>query len=272
MPPNILLPQFFLPTSAVRLGRFVISLDNPHQDFHDPSLSATAESKVQEQFNGIHHLIKQQKATSQLANFLSSSFSKRLKSSLQVTTNQIKTYSLNNSREWFRDAVQSMETRKWIERTIDEGEDIYVIVAYHTLLDARIREQSADESTAGGSVAIPLSTALSASGVVVPLNAMDPGFSGIRGHKENDQSQFFAPGEQICAVQYRKVHCKWFASSKVDTVTLAKKSWWETYDRLRSLEPEIEDIIEVELKPYMELEGDYDECTLESGETFVSSA
>jgi hypothetical protein len=268
MSPNILLPQFFLPPSAVGLGRFVISIDNPHHDFHDPPLNSTAESKekVQTQYNGIHHFVKQHKAASQLTTFLSSSFSRRLKASIQVTTDQAKTYYLINAGEWFRNAVQSKETRKWIERTIDEGEDIYVVVAYHTLLDARIREHSGDQSAAGGSLAIPVSTALSASGVVVPLNAMDPGFSGIRGRTENEQTQFVAPGEQICAVQYRKVHWKWFASSKVDHMTLAKKAWWEKYDRPRYLETEIEDMIEVELEPDMELEGGHDVCAIESGE------
>jgi hypothetical protein len=36
MPRNILLSQYFLPLSAVSLGRFVISLNNPHQEFHEP--------------------------------------------------------------------------------------------------------------------------------------------------------------------------------------------------------------------------------------------
>ncbi|CAI6339184.1 unnamed protein product [Periconia digitata] len=117
-----------------------VRIDNPHHDFHDPPLSSTAESQVQEQYDGIHHLVKQQKSTSQLANFLSSSFSKRLKSSLQITTNQIKKHHVHNAGEWFRDTLQSIETRKRIERTIDEGEDIYVVLAFHTLLNARIRE------------------------------------------------------------------------------------------------------------------------------------
>ena len=115
-------------------------------------------------------------AASQLTTFLSSSFSKRLRASIRITANQAKTYYLNNVGQWFRDAVQSRETREWIERTIDEGEDIYVVVAYHTLLDARIIEQLGGQSTAGGNLAIPVSTALTAFGVVVPFSSVaDPG-------------------------------------------------------------------------------------------------
>jgi hypothetical protein len=169
--------------------------------------------------------------------------------------------------------VQSRETREWIKKTIDEGEDIYVVVAYHTLLDARIIEQLGGQSTAGGNLAIPVSTALTAFGVVVPFsNVTDPGLGGFRGRIEDEQRQFIAPGEQIYAVQYRKVRCRWFAGNKVDEMTLAKKTWWERYDRPRYLQSEIEDIIEVELEEdEIALEGDRDECAIESGEVFVSA-
>ncbi|XTI94952.1 hypothetical protein V2W45_1443167 [Cenococcum geophilum] len=53
-------------------------------------------------------------------------------------------------------------------------------------------------------------------------------------------------------------------------MTLAKKTWWERYDRPRYLQSEIEDIIEVELEEdEIALEGDRDECAIESGEVFV---
>ena len=55
-------------------------------------------------------------------------------------------------------------------------------------------------------------------------------------------------------------------------MTLAKKTWWERYDRPRYLQSEIEDIIEVELEEdEIALEGDRDECAIESGEVFVSA-
>ena len=275
MPRSILLPQFFLPLSAVSLGRFVTSLDDPHQDYHNPICNASPEvtEKVQTQYDSIHYSFNHQKVASQLTTFLSSSFSKRLKALIRISADQAKTYYLNNAGQWFRHAVQSQETREWIERTIDEGEDIYVVVAYHTLSNARIMEQLREQSAAGGNLVIPLSIALIASGVVVPFsNAADPGLGGFRGRIEDEQRQFIAPGEQIYAVQYRKVRCRWFVGNKVDEMTLAKKTWWERYDRPRYLQSEIEDIIEVELEEdEIALEGDRDECAIESGEVFVSA-
>ena len=119
---------------------------------------------------------------------------------------------------------------------------------------------------------IPVSTALTASGVVVPFtNIADPGLGGFRGHIEDERRRFIAPGEQIYAVQYRKVRWRWFTSNKVDEMTLAKKAWWERYDRPRYLDSEAEDMIEVELEDEIDLEGDRDECAIESGEVFVSA-
>jgi hypothetical protein len=115
-----------------------------------------------------------------------------------------------------------------------------------------------------------VSTALTASGVVVPFGMADPGLSGFSGRVEDEQRKFVAPGEQIYAVQYRKVSWSWFARDKVDKMTLGTKSWWEKYDGPRSLQGEPEDTLEVELEDEIALDGDYDECFAEPGETFVS--
>jgi hypothetical protein len=34
---TILFPQFFIPVRSLKLGRFVTSVDHPHQDYHDPA-------------------------------------------------------------------------------------------------------------------------------------------------------------------------------------------------------------------------------------------
>jgi hypothetical protein len=272
MSKSILVPQFFLPPSAVSLGRFVISLDNPHHDFHEPTniVGPSCTEKVQTQFDSLQHSVKHHSLGSQLTTFLSSSFTKRLKASVRITADQAKTYYLVNAGQWFRDVTKSQETRKWIERTIDEGEDIYFVVAYHTLVNARIVEQLGGQSSTGGTMAVPVSTALTASGVVVPFGMADPGFSGFSGRIEDEQRKFVAPGEQIYAVQYRKVSWSWFARDKVDKMTLGAKSWWEKYDGPRSLQGEAEDVLEVDIEDEIALDGDYDECIAESGEVFVS--
>ena len=263
MPASVLLPNFFLPRSAVNLGRFVTNIDEPYQDFYDASYDVTSEitEKVQTQFDSLHRSASHRRFTSDLTSFLSSSFSKRSRTLIRITADQVKTYYLNNNGRWFREVVQLEETRKWIEKTIDEGEEIYVVVGYHTIFDAHITEQCGGQGTSGGNLGIPVSTALATTGVVVPFtNLADPGLAGSHGRAEDEQRQFVARGEQICAVQYRKVRLRWFVGSKSDKMTLAKETRWERYDRPRYLESDGEDMIEVELGNDLVLEGDREEC------------
>ncbi|KAF2687557.1 hypothetical protein K458DRAFT_476332 [Lentithecium fluviatile CBS 122367] len=251
MPHSILLPQFLLPLSAVGIGRFVLSFDQPHQDFHEPHCTTSPNiiETVQLQYDSIHQSVKHQDIASQLTSFLSSSFSKRLRESIRITANQAKTYYLNNAGEWFREAVKSQETQEWIKRTIDEGEDIYVVVAYHTLMNARITTQLGGQSAAGGAFAVPVSTALTASGVVIPFgNIVDPRLGRFRGCIEDEQRQFAAPGEHIYAVQYRK----------------------ERYNRPRYLQGKPKDIIKVDLVDEITLEGEHNKCAIESRDILVS--
>jgi hypothetical protein len=111
----------------------------------------------------------------------------------------------------------------------------YVVVGYHTLVDVRIMEQSRGQSASGGNIILPVSTALATSGIVVPLGSVaDPGLATSRERVEDEQRQFTAQGEQICAVQFRKVRHKWISSNKTDNMTLAETRW-ERYDRPRYL-------------------------------------
>jgi hypothetical protein len=269
---SILLRQFLLPSTAVSLGRFVTNLDNPHQDYHDPTTNTSSgiTEKVQENFQSRHDSTNHQDLASQLTKFLSTSFSKRLNTSVQITADKAKTYYLNNTGQWLRDAVKHPETRDWIERTIDEGEDIYVVTAYQTLVNARISEQAGEQSAVRGNVRVPVSDMLAAAGVVDPVGISDPGFGGSRGHSEDGQRHFIVLGEQIYAVQYRKVRWRWFSSKEVDQSILSNKAWWEIYDGPRNLQSEPENMIEVELEDEIHLEEITDEYVMGPKDVLVT--
>ena len=72
-------------------------------------------------------------------------------------------------------------------------------------MNARILEQLKEQSFVGGNLIILISTALTASGVIVSFNIADFGLSGFRDRIKNEQTQFITPNEQIYAVQYRKI-------------------------------------------------------------------
>ncbi|KAJ5512739.1 hypothetical protein N7463_002291 [Penicillium fimorum] len=57
--------------------------------------------------------------------------------------------------------------------------------------------------------------------------------AGSSGRAEDFQRQFVAQGEQIIAVQYRKLGFRFLSSKSVDNATLAKEARLERYDRPR---------------------------------------
>lgn len=94
---SLLLSQF-LPLPAIKLRRFVNSVDEPHRDYHDlnDGSSFKVVKKVESHYDSIDSLADYRTFTSELASLLSASFSKRHKTSIRITTNQVKTYYLNN--------------------------------------------------------------------------------------------------------------------------------------------------------------------------------
>lgn len=165
------------------------------------------------------------------------------------------------------------DVRKWIERTIDAGEDIYVVVGYHTALDAQIAEQSREQKVLGGKLSMPLSSISALSGIVVPLGDLaDPRLAGSNGRGEDSKRQFVAQGEQIIAVQYRKVRFGFLSSKRVEKATLAREVIWERYDRPRYLQGDAEDMVEVALEDDLLVEGDREKLVAGSGEIVFSTA
>lgn len=248
-----LLPQYLLPLSAVTLGRFIIDRDDPQQDYHDPqpAISPKSSSEVQLNYSSSSSSEKDARKASKLTNLLSTNFSERLNAQIKVTSPQAKTYYLHNVGQYFREAVTLEATQKWIIDRIDDGDDeIYVVTAFHTLLDAQVVERSGKSSDVGGGVEIPVSTILAASGVIVPMaETLDSRIEGSKGYKSSEQRRFKAPGEQIFAVQYRKMKFRWFASKDIEHMVFDKKPFWKRYDsrKLRGSK-DLKDAIEVELE------------------------
>ena len=84
--------------------------------------------------------------------------------------------------------MQSEDVRRWIERTVDEGEDIYFVIGYHTIIDARVAAYTGGQLVSGGKLAMPVSAALAATGIVVPIGKLaDPGLASSGGRMEDQQ-------------------------------------------------------------------------------------
>jgi hypothetical protein len=258
----ILLPQIFIPVESIKLGRLVTSIDHPNQNYYDPAYSSTPVPtiNIRAHYSGLGHASRTSNFSSALTSLLSAGFSKRAKSRVRVETNLVQTYTLQNSTQWFEKAVSSEESRRWFERTIDQGDDVYFIVGFHTIIDAQIIYESAEGNEHTGRLGLPVGLALNAAGVIAPLGDLADPQVGVRhGSVEGVIEHFKAPGEQICAFQYRKVCHRWLSSRSIDKATLAKVPRWSAGDRWRDEEEGVEDILEVETTDLGRLQGEWDE-------------
>jgi hypothetical protein len=255
---HIILRQTFLPLNSVRLGRFVINIDDPQQDYLDPVCDQVAEVIIKHhlEYNELQQTATDNNFTSVLTRLVSASRSKRSKLLTEVTTDQATTYQLGNSGLWFKNAVKLQPTRKWIEQAIDQGDDVYVVVGYHTLLDARIVESATMVSGFRAQLEVPVTASLGATGVVIPMgNIADPEISGHQQRCQGAQKQFVATGEQIFAVQYRKVRFNWLSSRDLDRAILEKENRWKVYWDIRGQEGGTSDVLEADLQDELELES-----------------
>lgn len=259
---TILLPQIFIPVESIKLGRLVTSVDHPHQDYHDPAYSPTPVPtiNIRAYYGGLGYESHTSKFSSALTSLLSAGYSKRTNSKVRIEANLVRTYTLQNSTQWFEKAASSEEARRWFERAIDQGDDIYFVVGFHTVTDAQVIYKSAEGNEHAGRLGLPVGLALNAAGVIAPLGGLtDPQVGVHHGSIEGFIGHFKAPGEQICAFQYRKVCHRWLSSQSIDKAKLAKTPRWSAGDRWRDEEEGFEDILEVETTDLGRLEGEWDE-------------
>ncbi|EEQ31388.1 hypothetical protein McanMca71_004500 [Microsporum canis] len=268
---SILFPQFFLPLESLKLGRFTISISYPHQDYHDPPCAGVRETIVssREDFSGSKIGDSRAGFKSTLVSFMSSGISKRLNTEIRITAEQVTTYMLGNSAQWFAEAMSLELTRKWVEMAIDQGDDIYVIVGFHTVSNACISEESVQGKAVSGQIKIPLGLNFAAIGSVLPFaNIADPRVAGHHQVIEGRQAQYAVPGEQVCALQFRKVRYRWL-SSKANKAFLSKNPRWVCYERSRDEEEGEEDMIEVEMTELDEPDTDWDRGVSSEGDVLL---
>lgn len=255
MLPNVIQSRF-IPQDAVKLGRFTTSIDNPHQNYHDPSWTkpTKAVNSPLGSFIGTHETASDAGFVSSLTSLVSAVFSKRAKSKLHIVADRVVTSVLDNSDSWFKEATKLPATQSWIEQQIDQGNDIYMIVGLHSVTNAHIIQEFHHGTAADGQVQLPAALSLAAAGVIVPLgDALDPTVGGHRQILNETHSQFQVLGDQICALQYRKVRHAWLSSKRVDKSRLSQP-WWSSVERWRDEEEGEDDVIKVELAQLEDLD------------------
>lgn len=262
MPDASLVLDHLLSHEAVRIGRLVLNPNSPVQDFHDSDARSVEESDVVETQQSSFSQILQRQQESRLHAFLtalaSAYYKDKSQSTVALSTVRTKTCKLRNSSDFFEEICQSRGTRKWLEKAIRRQRKVYMVVGLQIVTDARSGNHDEQSREIGGEVTAPVSvaaTVASHGGVAVPSEGVDPGSAGISMQQDVN---FVAPGEQIYAVQYRKVEFKWYSSRKIENAELERGNRWKIYNTLRSVsEANEEDVVEARM-------GDIDGTDIDS--------
>ncbi|KAH7000664.1 hypothetical protein EDB80DRAFT_582247 [Ilyonectria destructans] len=263
MPQDILLPQCLLPITSIRLGRFIVRVDDPHlSPFHDPKIEVKPDSGISEStflnYDGDQHASSGNKFAAGLPSLLNGSVTRKTGRSCAVSADSVTIRQLTNPVAQFKEAVKDDAARKWFEERKDEGcGDFYFVVGYYVMVNAVIEISEEKSSGTSGQLNVPVSAALAAGGILLPDGGItDPKFEAGYEKSQGGTVRFKAPGDRISALQYRKVSFKWLSSKNLDKATLGKNSVWESLLRVKGeAEEEEEDMAQVELEEDEE-EGD----------------
>jgi len=289
-PPNVstLLLNHPRPLSALKLGRLVLDPLYPDDEFYPaepeptqtsdntgeaaskPSTSIYDNVKVEKlRIDNFKTTLERSKGTKLELNLL-----KLLSLAWQVADEKKKTtleapvcliHELSNPQTYFKAVCRDEGVREWIEEQAQrQGTRIYLICAFKTMTNAQIKHTIEQKTNVDASFAVPATVIAAAAGVPLPIpldSDVDVGAGvGVKRGAGEDVSYRIAE-ELVYAVQYRKIHFKWFSSGKVDKSYLEKGEKggrWISYVGDRSDETgEKTDAIDVEVTDPVKI-GDFE--------------
>jgi hypothetical protein len=234
-----------LALGAVSLGRLVLNLDSPEQDFHQsPSLALQPTDilvKRQSFLEDVRYNHSAAKLIVSLAYLLDNEAGFGISKEDRLKASTITTHQLKNSMEKFAAICSDVQTRKWFETILGRGRKVYMIVGFETLTDGVLTLNKSYGVTTGASVA-----------VVVTGTPLDPGVGAEVAAGRERSLRITAMEEQVCAVQYRKVDFEWFRSRDLDRASLEKSSRWRIYwgtrdEEYSGDEEDADDVLEAKL-------------------------
>jgi hypothetical protein len=279
---SILTHQLLSPES-VRLGRLVLDIHAPWQDFCPKTLiPLTADDILTAPFLHVKEIVERTRDTkfhASLSEALSGVLGKQQTSSVSIAAPRGTTYTILNSGYHFEQICRDADVRAWIERAIMYGYPVFMVVGFITLMDAKVVGSIHTSSQVQGDVTVPVTNIVTSGvGAVVPstLGAiLDSGIGVDKLISDVAKASYESPGEKVFAVQYRKVKYEWFNGKKVETAFLERGNRWIIQGGYRNTledEEDDEDLVAAELMEgpnVEELEANYEAYCTADGVEFL---
>jgi len=258
---------------SIELGRLVLDVHHPWQDFC-PSTSGRltrADITVNSSFR-IRDILDKSKGTRfhlRLTKFLTSFYKTENATLSTVVAPEATSYMLLNSRLHLGRTCKDQVTRDWLETVIQERWNAYMIVGIHTVKDAEVTHDHRNVVETKASIQLPVDTlAAPGAGALTPGDIPDLDAGAEKWRERGESSSFVAPGEQVIAIQYRKLKFKWFSSRTLESAYLEKGNRWKVYLLGDKAEPgedakdveDVEDVVEAEFEEIaaINVDGDHE--------------
>lgn len=249
MPNTSLVLNHLLPGDAVALGRLVLNIQSPQQEFYQPDPPIISADDITTQrltkFNETLGHEKGSRVFALLSRFLHSSYGSESMSSSNISTALYTKYILLNSGDIFSDICEQQRARSWLQGAIARRRSVFMVVGLTALKNAQVRQQQGRASDTEVRAQIPISQAVSG-GVAGLGDALDVGAGAALSTRTETTTSFIAPGEQIFAVQYRRVEFERFSRRRVDSAFLESGNRWQVYMEAKGGEEESDEIQVIE--------------------------
>jgi hypothetical protein len=216
MPPSVSVFTSLQPAESVALGRLVIDIDKPWQEFCPSSnLAITGQNIAQKSSFFVREILNQSKGTGflvKLTKFFTSFYKTDESSFFDIAASEATTYLLLNSGEYFRRVCSDSVTKSWLEEVIKQDWPVYMVVGIHTVKNAIVVHNADSLTMSNASAQVPVTLASTSAGIPLTNDALDLVVDTSKYHSDGEASRFRTSEELVFAVQYRKVRFKWFSS------------------------------------------------------------
>jgi hypothetical protein len=231
----LVVPQLLVPRSQIDLGWLVLNKTNPTQDYHTLPVPANSTVAVPSQ-ELLTHLIRNKSTTllAQLTKHLTANLGSHSDTAIKLSASQATSYFFKNSQEWYEAQRHNATTKQWLERAIERGENVYVIIGLYTLHDVQVSSHSGRGTNIAGSSrvsltdAVAMTSAAMATGVPQAARNVADAMIGVSGNATSKREQSWSTtGELVFAVQYRKIQFNWYFRRQVESSFLEKGNRWQ---------------------------------------------
>ncbi|KGQ09543.1 hypothetical protein BBAD15_g5118 [Beauveria bassiana D1-5] len=216
------------PRDGVQLGRLVTNVKLPHSSYYPQGKQSFLKGDIYSVVNrNFHHLRSNSRGTvleavfTRLASLL---FRNTSDLEAKITNTICVTYYLDSPDGKFASMCKSKAARAWFEDAYRKRKVVYMVTGIQTLTDANMELSGTATGKEAASLTVPVS---GVSDKIATVDVIDPRLSAERHTERHRETGFVAEGEQIYAIQYRKIKFNLFSAQNMDEAYLEEGNRWE---------------------------------------------